>query len=48
MWRHVPQGVQAHDARLVAAMVVHRIDQLLTFNIEDFTRYKEIQPLLPT
>ncbi|WP_372726692.1 type II toxin-antitoxin system VapC family toxin [Nostoc sp. TCL26-01] len=33
-------GVQVHDARLVAAMKVHKISHILTFNMEDFTRYK--------
>jgi predicted nucleic acid-binding protein len=35
-------GVQVHDARLVAAMRVNGIQRLLTFNGDDFLRYKEI------
>jgi hypothetical protein len=46
-------GVQVHDARLVAAMHVHRIGNLLTLNVNDFRRYGDIvvvspQDLLPT
>ena len=40
-------GVQAHDARLVAAMNVHGIGRILTFNVQDFTRYKEIEAIRP-
>jgi predicted nucleic acid-binding protein len=36
-------GKNAHDARLVAAMVVHGVDNILTFNVQDFERYKEIR-----
>lgn len=35
-------GVQVHDARLVALMVVHRLDNVLTFNARDFKRYAEV------
>jgi predicted nucleic acid-binding protein len=40
-------GKNAHDARLVAAMVVHGIDGILTFNAEDFARFKGIRVLDP-
>lgn len=40
---HKVSGKQVHDARIVAAMLAHRIDTLLTFNIQDFKRYHEIQ-----
>lgn len=36
-----------HDARLVAAMIVHGVSNILTFNIQDFTRYTEITVLDP-
>ena len=36
------QGVNVHDTRIVAAMLVHRISHILTFNIEDFKRFTEI------
>jgi len=35
-------GVQVHDARIVAAMLVHQITHILTFNVSDFTRYSSI------
>ena len=35
-------GKNTHDTRLVAAMVVHGVSSILTFNIQDFTRYAEI------
>ena len=34
------QGVQVHDTRLVAAMNVHGVTQLLTINIRDFLRFR--------
>jgi predicted nucleic acid-binding protein len=38
-------GKNAHDARLVAAMVVHRVESIVTFNAQDFLRYTEIRVL---
>ncbi len=38
-------GKNAHDARLVAAMVVNGIESILTFNAQDFLRYGEIRVL---
>ncbi len=35
-------GVQVHDARLVAAMRVHNVAHILTFNKADFIRYASI------
>lgn len=32
-------GKQVHDARIVAAMNVHQITKLLTFNTKDFKRF---------
>ena len=32
-------GVQVHDARIAAAMSVHKIIHILTFNTSDFSRY---------
>ena len=34
-------GVQVHDARLVATMLVHNVTHILTFNTQDFTRYAD-------
>jgi predicted nucleic acid-binding protein len=44
---HNVLGKNAHDARLVAAMVVHGITQLLTFNTGHFSRYPGITALDP-
>lgn len=41
------EGKNAHDARLVAAMYVHGIDRLLTFNQKDFQRYPKIIVVTP-
>ncbi len=35
-------GKNAHDARLVAAMRIHGLTHLLTFNTADFARYTTI------
>src|SRR6202011_1534488 len=36
---HSASGVQVHDARLVAAMRVHGVKRILSFNNKDFARY---------
>lgn len=33
-------GVQVHDARIVATMIVHGVTHVLTFNKADFVRYE--------
>ena len=33
-------GVQVHDARLAASMIVHKVKHILTFSVTDFERYK--------
>ncbi len=40
-------GKQAHDARLVAAMAVHRLDAILTQNGKDFKRYQGFRAIDP-
>ncbi|HEV7797105.1 MAG TPA: type II toxin-antitoxin system VapC family toxin [Pyrinomonadaceae bacterium] len=40
-------GKQAHDARLVAAMRVHDLTHLLTFNTGDFKRFSFITAVSP-
>ena len=40
-------GKNTHDARLVASMKTHGIATILTFNISDFTRYREISAMHP-
>ena len=46
-WRQIVvafgvSGVQVHDARLVAAMRVHSVTHILTFNVIDFVRYASL------
>ena len=45
--QHQVSGKQAHDARLVAAMKVHNVTHLLTFNIPDFKRFTGIPLSVP-
>jgi predicted nucleic acid-binding protein len=40
-------GVQVHDARLVAAMHVHGVQRILTFNTKDFERFDGIEAVHP-
>lgn len=44
---HAVAGKKAHDARLVAAMIVHGLTHILTFNTSDFSRYPGITALDP-
>jgi predicted nucleic acid-binding protein len=44
---HQVLGRNAHDARLVAAMTVHGLTHLLTFNTADFARFSGITVLDP-
>lgn len=44
---HHVSGKTAHDARLVAAMAVHGVTHLLTFNTADFARFPGITILDP-
>jgi predicted nucleic acid-binding protein len=45
--RHSVLGVKVYDARLVAAMVVHKVPHLLTLNEKDFRRYARIVAIHP-
>ncbi len=52
LWRkllvqHAVLGVKVHDARLVAVMKAWDIRRIVTFNVSDFTRYTDIEPLHP-
>ena len=44
---HCVLGVQVHDAKLVAAMELHRIHRILTLNAADFARYSKISVITP-
>ncbi|MBE9202869.1 type II toxin-antitoxin system VapC family toxin [Synechocystis salina LEGE 06099] len=41
------KGVNVHDARLVAAMIVNKLTHIVTFNGRDFRRYTEITIIDP-
>jgi predicted nucleic acid-binding protein len=45
--QHDVKGVQVHDARLAAGMIVHGIKSILTYNPRDFKRYAQIQVVHP-
>jgi predicted nucleic acid-binding protein len=44
---HHVMGKQVYDARLAAAMLVHNLTHLLTFNGDDFKRFTEIAVVNP-
>jgi predicted nucleic acid-binding protein len=44
---HSISGTQVHDARIAAAMHVHSVKRILTFNTKDFTRFTEIEAIHP-
>jgi predicted nucleic acid-binding protein len=41
-------GIQVHDARIVAAMTVHQVNSILSFDLDDFKRYPGINVVHPT
>ena len=52
VWRkllvaHAISGVQVHDARIAAAMHVHGVKRILTFNTKDFARFEDIEAIHP-
>ena len=44
---HAVSGKQVHDTRIIAAMAVHKIANLLTFNVDDFKRFSGITLINP-
>ena len=46
--QHQVIGKPSHDARLVAAMLAHKLTHILTFNISDFKRFSNITAVDPT
>jgi predicted nucleic acid-binding protein len=44
---HGVSGVQVHDAKLAAAMLIHGVKWILTFNDRDFARYTDIEAVHP-
>ena len=45
--KHLVSGKQAHDANLVATMLVHGVTRILTFNGDDFRRYASVEVIAP-
>ncbi|MDQ3087115.1 MAG: hypothetical protein M3Q78_00785 [Acidobacteriota bacterium] len=45
--KHKVSGKPTHDARIVAAMTVHKVENILTLNPNDFKRYNEIKAVRP-
>ena len=45
--QHEVKGVQVHDARLAAGMIVYGIDRILTYNARDFKRYAGLTVVHP-
>jgi len=53
VWKQIVQdygvrGVKVYDARLVAVMSVYAVESVLTFNVADFRRYRNISALHPS
>lgn len=51
-WRRLVEacavrGRQVHDAHLVAVMLAHGVDHILTFNVDDFARYPDVVAVGP-
>lgn len=44
---HAVKGKNAHDARIVAAMMCHGLTNLVTFNVQDFARFTGITVYSP-
>jgi hypothetical protein len=44
---HRVSGVQVHDTRIVAAMSIHQVSKILSFDLDDFTRYSGITVVHP-
>ena len=44
---HGVRGKQVFDAHLVAIMIEHRVEHILTFNVDDLRRYPGITVVSP-
>jgi len=45
--KHKVSGKPTHDARIAAAMIAHKIENILTLNPSDFKRFTEIKAVKP-
>jgi predicted nucleic acid-binding protein len=48
VFTHQVKGVNVHDTKLVAAMMMHNVTHILTFNIADFKRFSSIVVVHPS
>ena len=46
--QHRVSGIQVHDARIVAAMAVHQVSTILTFDLKDYKRSGHITVIHPS
>jgi len=40
-------GIHVHDSRIAAAMIVHQVPRILTFDVDDFKRYTKVSVVDP-
>ncbi|HYZ83275.1 MAG TPA: PIN domain-containing protein [Bryobacteraceae bacterium] len=45
--QHRVSGVHVHDARIAAAMMVHQVPRILTFDLDDFKRFDHLSVVDP-
>ena len=45
--RHKPRNREVYDMRLVASMIAHGVQEILTFNDRDFGKFAEIRVVNP-
>lgn len=45
--KHEVKGKKVHDARLAAVMQAHGVENLLTFNVDDFAAFERIRAVHP-
>ena len=48
VFQHKVSGIQVHDARIAAAMAVHHVTAILTFDRRDFKRYGRFTVIDPS
>jgi predicted nucleic acid-binding protein len=41
------KGKRSHDVKIIACMIVHQIENILTFNTDDFKKFTEIIAINP-
>lgn len=47
VYKYHVSGKQVHDANIVATMIVHGIQSILTNNVDDFKRYEGLIKIVP-